>query len=163
MPRQSLADLAIALARPVESDNDLRLAAVGSGLHEWYRRTTDGLPRFDDPRVVLALSDDLTDGSFRQTVARLAQESAASARSFDSILADAEQSLDRLLRKARVLGSDRSRRAELMVPGAMATVGALMGGPFGAVIGGAGATVLPLVMDHLRRTTPVWTSFFVRC
>jgi len=135
-------------------------ALMTDSLTQWYRRAIGGLPRFDDPRVVLAIRDDIADESFRVTVQRLI--AANTATSYDRLARDVEKSLDRLITRSRLVNSGRARVAEAGIPGILATVGALVGGPFGAVMGGVGGASIPVFIEHLRNVTPTWTTYFLQ-
>ncbi len=160
MPREILATLATSLVTRPGPTEAMDSTLMADSLTEWYRQAIDGLPRFDDPKVVLAIRDDIADESFRVTVQRLIN--ANTATSYHRLAGDVEKSLDRLITRSRLVNSGKARVAEAGIPGLFATVGALVGGPFGAVIGGAGGASIPVFMERLRNVTPAWTTYFLR-
>ncbi len=128
----------------------------------WYGKEILTLPTFKKPEMVIAFRNSDAGQSFVDTVLREYMLGTRVGNS-DAIERHLNAVMDNTLEQARQIVGHSYQAKKVVLSGLFATLGGLMGGPAGAVVGGIGGSAILLAAERIDNANIApWASFFVQ-
>jgi hypothetical protein len=133
------------------------------GLIEWYAKKIEEYPKFEKPESMIKFRKEVAREEFLNfTINGFA--SLGTGKSADGVQVSQKviDKIEKHIAKAICITGNKYRQRGLVLSGLVATVGGLIGGELGAIVGGIGSTIVPMTLERLdRNRVAPWATYFI--
>ncbi len=139
----------------------LALEKTSEVVASWYSHKVDELPKLKTPETLIKFRNNVSRDSFLNVIMNtyLSCSNRCDSTELSNKLS---LTLDKHILEAKKITGESYQTKSKLLSGLFATLGGIMGGPTGSIIGGVGGTSATLLAEHFdKKRIGKWATFFI--